>query len=131
MKKWLALIVVIILIVAGLKVLSTSSGGKPKPGAGHPQISAALQDRLYTPCNTLNIAATDIHDFTRYEMKFGSFGSRGLKYVVDSDVSGKIQVSGHNITWASVLDDFCQKNGCRWDIADPNTIRIRCAEKPE
>jgi hypothetical protein len=127
----LALIVVIVLVVVGLIALRRPSTDMPKPASGPPQMSAVLRDFLYTPYTTLNIAATDIHDFSRFEMKFGSFGSKGLKYVVEPEVRGQIQVSGHNITWASVLDDFCQKNGCQWNTPDPNTIRISRAEAPK
>jgi len=128
MKKWLALVVVIVLVVAGLTVLRTPSGGTPTPAAGQAEASATLRDYLYVPNSTLSIAATDIHDFTQFQMKFGFFGDKGLRYVVDPDVSGQIKVYGHGITWASALDEFCRNNGCRWDIADPNTIRIRRAQ---
>ena len=128
MKKLLALVVVIVLVAVGWKVLHTPSDPKPAPTAAQAGASAALQDYLYVPYSTLNIAATDIHDYTRYQMESGSFGSKGLKYVVDADVTGQIKVYGHGITWASALDEFCRQNGCRWDVADPNTIRIRRAQ---
>ena len=61
-------------------------------------------------------------------MEAGSFGSKWLKYIVEADVSGQIKVYGHGITCASALDEFCRDNGCRWEVADPNTIRIRRAQ---
>ena len=128
MKKWLALVGVILLVGVGLTFWRRPPGGQGKPGAGEARISAELQERLYSPYNTLTIAATDIHDFTRFEMEFGSFGKKGLRYIVEPDVNGQIKVYGHGITWASALDEFCEKNGCRWEVADPHTIRIRRAE---
>ncbi len=128
MKSWLALLVVVALVVVGVSVLRGRSGGGQAPGPAKVEPSANLQDFLYTPYNTLNIAATDIHEYTQYEVASGLFGKKGLKYIVDPEVSGEIKVYGHGITWANALDEFCSNNGCRWELADPNTIRIRRAQ---
>jgi hypothetical protein len=99
-------------------------GNQAKPKATEAQLSPELQEYLYAPYSTLNIAATDIHDYTRYQEKSGLFGQKGLKYLIDPDVTGRIEVYGHGITWASALDGFCKANGCKWAVTDPYTIRI-------
>jgi hypothetical protein len=127
MMKRLAMVGVMSVVLVGLASCSKppeGQGNQAKPEAAEAQISPELQNYLYVPYNTLNITATDIHDYTRHEMRAGLFGKKGLKYIVDPDVTGKIKVYGHDITWASALDGFCRENGCMWKVADPHTIRI-------
>ncbi len=130
MRKALALLVVIGVAVAAVWMVRGPAAGGPEE-AGPPGPSAALQHYLSDPYSTLNLSATEIHTYADFEMKYGRFGAKGLKYVVDPDVTGKIMVQGHDVTWASVLDRFCRENGCRWEVVGADTIRIRTAEGEE
>ncbi len=131
MARWIILLVValgvvVLVLVARPKGPPASISGLANP----PQPSPALRTYLYTPFATIHIAATDIHDFTEYQNQHGLFGQRGLRYVVDPQVEGMLNAYGHQITWASILDDFCRQNACLWEIADPRTIRIRPRHRP-
>ena len=92
-----------------------------------PVMSTELRDYCQEPYTHLRISpAQDIHAYTRYQMTTqAKFGRLGLRYVVDPDVRGTLEVDARDVTWASVLDDFCRRNSCRWEVADPRTIRIR------
>ncbi len=70
MGRWIVLLLVIAAVILAIQFRPRGDGGSAEQG--QPTISAELQDQLYTPYITLNIAETGIHDFTSNENEFGS-----------------------------------------------------------
>jgi hypothetical protein len=111
--------------VMGLMLLAGCDKGAPSPASQQPKPSDALHKHLYEPSTHVRIAPTELSEFCRYQNQYGGFGKKGLRYIVDTDVRGKLSGDWYNEGWARILDDFCTQNGCQWSIVDANTIRIK------
>lgn len=120
----LALVIVLILVLRWRPIGSS----KPPAAAGaraSQNLSPELRKYLYEPYTHIRVEPPqDIQAYTAYENKYGKFGSKGLRYVVDPEVKGGIHCDRMGATWASILDDFCGANNCQWEVADPKTIHI-------
>ena len=120
------LLVILICLFVAKRISETKSSPAQPAGQKSVTMSKELEQYLFEPYTHLRIdPPQDIRAYTRDITENGLPRERKLRYVIDPDVQGKVGVfDARDVTWASILDEFCKNNGCKWEVADPYTIHI-------